>query len=91
MESSVTVNLRIGPEGFHHSLLTGSHMIGMLHNLITVVKYRLHIAVAGHLAGTEISPVIRPDRETASYPPGEPKSDYPSPSENLALVPVPDR
>ena len=58
MQSSVAVDLRICTERFHHRLLTGFHMIRMIHDLVTIRQHCIYISVRRHFAGTEIPLII---------------------------------
>ena len=62
-QSSIGIDIAIGPEGLHHGLVDRRDMVGAGELYLTVLKDRLHISVAVLHMGAEIPPVVGSHRE----------------------------
>ena len=62
MEPPIAVHLAVGTEGFHHGLVKGLGVIGMLQHNVAVRHHGFHVPVRSHLAGNQIPLVVAAHR-----------------------------
>ena len=59
IQAAIYIFICEGTEGFHHGLLIGFCVVGLIHHVIACIQDGIHIPVFLPAAGTEISFVVR--------------------------------